>query len=47
MTLDEMRDTFIQEPSGDILGICDPLLDVDDGPTGLVKFCHFTALEFV
>ncbi|KAL8857778.1 MAG: hypothetical protein Q9178_005678 [Gyalolechia marmorata] len=47
MTLEEMRDTFIQEPSGDILGICDPLLDVDDGPTGLVKFCHFTALEYI
>lgn len=32
---------------GNFLSLCDPLLEAGDGPTGVVKFCHFTALESV
>ena len=35
------------KPRGDVLSLCYPILDVEDGPCGNVDFCHFTALESV
>ena len=34
-------------PRGDVLSSCYPILDVEDGPSGNVSFCHFTAFESV
>ena len=44
--LEENTDDSTRQARGSILAICNPLLDVDDEPTGMVKFCHFTALEY-
>ena len=30
---------------GDVLSLCTPVLDIEDGPEGLVSFTHFTAYE--
>lgn len=32
---------------GDVFTLCNPIVDVEDGPTGYVSFCHSTALELV
>ena len=32
---------------GDVLSLCNPILDVEDGLNGHVRFCHFTAQELV
>lgn len=37
--------TATTRPRGDVLSSCYPILDVEDGPSGYVRFCHFTALE--
>ena len=39
--------TAATRPRGDVLSSCYPIIDVEDGPSGYVSFCHFTALEFV
>lgn len=31
---------------GDVLSLCSPLLDVQDGPGGIVEFVHFTVYEY-
>lgn len=30
---------------GDVFTLCNPIVDVEDGPTEYVSFCHSTALE--
>ena len=45
--LNETNDVTAPQLNDNFLSHCDPLLDVDDGPTGAVKFCHFTAVESV
>lgn len=30
---------------GDALNLCNPILDIEDGPGGYVSFSHFTAIE--
>ena len=32
---------------GDVLSLCSPILEVEDGPSGYVGFVHFTAKESV
>lgn len=39
--------TTTNRPYGDILSLCNPIIDVEDGPGGTVSFSHFTALESV
>lgn len=47
ITLDDRvsRITPVTKPRGDVLSSCYPILDAEDGPSGYVSFCHFTALE--
>ena len=32
---------------GSVLSLCTPVLDIEDGPEGIVSFTHFTAYELV
>ena len=39
--------TTATRPRGDVLSLCHPILDAEDGPGGIVSFIHFTAQELV
>lgn len=41
------RITSTSKARGDVLRLCSPILDVEDGPGGYVSFVHFTAKESV
>ena len=49
ITLDECVPFVTQSTRlrGDVLSLCAPILDVEDGPEGLVSFTHFTVYELV
>lgn len=49
IVLDERitRITAAERPRGDVLSLCSPILEVEDGPDGKVGLFHFTAVELV
>ena len=40
-----MRITKDNQARGNVLSLCSPLLEVEDGPAGIVSFFHFTVIE--